>query len=486
MRVLDRWRSSTDAARFEAYTWWSIAVLLWIVPFFALGVAGASTADLAVADSDARLPLTRTWTVVVVVGAAALQTWSATRTARESWSVRLGRGTPRPSTLVLLLASTVLLVAVSALVVPSSDSWVSSAEFLALVAITAGVAAYGARWTFRKLVIAVVPAAIVSALTNLLMREMGVRDLLVMAVADGLVILGFGASVWLSAWMVEVVRRLEQARHVEGRLAVAEERLRFSRDLHDTVGRSLSAIAVKSELAAELARRGRSEAPEEMTSVRDLAHEALAEVRSVAAGYRTVSLTDELEGARSLLRSTGAVTTMTGDADGVGPLAQDVLAWVVREGVTNVVRHSSARAVGLTLVREEDDAVLTLVNDGATPAPGAQDAGLENGEASDDDDAAVVRGNGLAGLAERLGRIGGTLRTERSGRRFVLVARVPADATGGGSSTAGSAPSPTEATVPAETTGGPAEAAAPAASSSVGTASSPATPSSPNAAEVAR
>ncbi|MGC5626624.1 sensor histidine kinase [Georgenia sp. Z1344] len=468
MKVLDRWRSSTDAARFEAYTWWSIAVLLWIVPFFAFGSSVAATEGVTVAESDAPVPLTRTWTIVVLVGAGVLHALADVRAARESWSVRLGRGTSSATTLVLLVATTALLVVAAVLVVPTSEDPLSDGDFVVVVAITAALASYGARWSFRTLALAVLPAAALSGVVRLLSDASAGREALVVLVADGLVIFGFGASIWLSAWMVEVVRRLEQSREVEGRLAVAEERLRFSRDLHDTVGRSLSAIAVKSELAAELARRGRGEAAEEMTSVRDLAHDALAEVRTVAAGYRAVNLTDELEGARSLLRSTGAVTTMTGDVDGVGPVAQDVLAWVVREGVTNVVRHSSAREVTLTLAREDGDAVLTLVNDGATL--GADEADTDgatpHGTAADG-----RRGSGLAGLEERLARVGGRLTTERDGERFVLVARVPADAAGRqgspaeAASSAASAPSPepgaTDGADPA--TGAAAGAAPPAA-----------------------
>src|SRR5690606_36238629 len=93
----------------------------------------------------------------------------------------------------------------------------------------------------------------------------------------------------------------ERRRELDARLAAAEERLRFSRDLHDTFGRTLSTVAVKAELAAELASRGKDGAVEEMREVRRVAEEALKEMRELVAGIRSPELSVELEGARSLL-----------------------------------------------------------------------------------------------------------------------------------------------------------------------------------------
>src|SRR5690606_9016579 len=118
-----------------------------------------------------------------------------------------------------------------------------------------------------------------------------------------LIVGGMAGSFRISAWMLGVVWEQERTRTVHARLAVAEERLRFSRDLHDVVGRTLSAIAVKSELAAELARRGQEGAVDQMLEVRELAQDSLKEARSVVAGYRTADLAAELEGDRLLLRS---------------------------------------------------------------------------------------------------------------------------------------------------------------------------------------
>lgn len=105
-------------------------------------------------------------------------------------------------------------------------------------------------------------------------------------------------TVRLSLWVLGVVFELREARDVQARLAVAEERLRFGRDLHDILGRNLSVIALKSELAVQLARRERPEAVDQMIEVQRIAQESQREVRDVVRGYREADLRVELEGAR--------------------------------------------------------------------------------------------------------------------------------------------------------------------------------------------
>nr|WP_241744519.1 histidine kinase [Cellulosimicrobium arenosum] len=207
--------------------------------------------------------------------------------------------------------------------------------------------------------------------------------------------------------MLGVVWEQERHRVVHARLAVAEERLRFSRDLHDVFGRTLSVVAVKSELAAELASRGRPGAEEQMLEVRRIAQDALREVRAVVAGYRATDLPAELAGARSVLRSAGIDTTVHGEGTPVGAQAQEALAWAVREAVTNVVRHSDARSCTITLHRDDASSVVEVVNDGVPVG------------------AVAGRGSGLVGLAERLDGAGGRIETWSDGDRFGLVARVP-------------------------------------------------------------
>lgn len=198
--------------------------------------------------------------------------------------------------------------------------------------------------------------------------------------------------------------RVADRRH-HARLAVAEERLRFSQDVHDVLGRRLSSIAVLSELAAISASRGDDRAAAQMLEVRGLAHEALREARELAHGYRPVDLAHELDGARLLLRSAGIEV----DLDvAVVPLGwHEAAGWVVRESVTNVLRHSTAGGVCIGFA----EGVLTVVNDGArSRADGAAGPG---------------DGAGLRGLRERLEPLGASLVAVGDDERWSVVARLP-------------------------------------------------------------
>jgi two-component system, NarL family, sensor histidine kinase DesK len=212
-----------------------------------------------------------------------------------------------------------------------------------------------------------------------------------------------------SVWVLDVVTQLERARDVRARLAVAEERLRFARDLHDVMGRNLSAIAVKGQLAAELVRRGRAEAAEEATDISRIADESLREIRGVVGGYRSASLSGELAGARSVLRAAGVSCTVSGDEEvALLPAAlQAALGWVVREAATNVLRHSRATTCTITLHAAGGETQLRVVNDGAA------------------EQADRRWGNGLTGVAERLDAAGGRLATVREDGRFELTATLP-------------------------------------------------------------
>ncbi|MFG3124046.1 sensor histidine kinase [Streptomyces sp. NPDC048201] len=216
--------------------------------------------------------------------------------------------------------------------------------------------------------------------------------------------LGAGRS---GAWTLSVLWEAERGREVEARLAVAEERLRFGRDLHDVLGRNLSVISLKSELAVQLARRGRPEAVEQMIEVQRIAQESQREVREVVRGYREADLTAELAGAKGVLGAAGIVCEVTAEDAALPVAVQSALAWVVREAATNVLRHGDAGHCAVELVTRKEHVVLTVENDGA-------------GEP------AKAGGSGLVGLRERLAAVEGTLTAGLVGEgRFRLEARVP-------------------------------------------------------------
>ncbi|MBL7497144.1 sensor histidine kinase [Frankia sp. CN7] len=257
----------------------------------------------------------------------------------------------------------------------------------------------------------------------------------------GYTILLVAISYRVSTWMLGVVWEIDRSRAAHASLAVAEERLRFARDLHDVLGHNLSLMAVQSELAARLATRGDAAAVERMLEVRQVAHDSLREMRAVVDGYRRADLGAELAGARSLLRSAGVACRVIGEVgrdggDGALPAsAQATLGWVVREATTNVIHHSEATTCTIDLdVRDLDvrggpgrarTAVLRITNDGLPPVGAAT---------TRRDGSATVpgAGSGLAGLEERLAGLGGVLTvTRKPGGCFVLEARLPIDAAEG-------------------------------------------------------
>ncbi|TDC90651.1 sensor histidine kinase [Actinomadura sp. 7K507] len=197
------------------------------------------------------------------------------------------------------------------------------------------------------------------------------------------------------------------ARDALARLAVTEERLRFSRDLHDLLGHSLSLIAVKSELAIRMTETDPARAGAEMADVRNTAREALREVRAAVSGYREVELDVELAGARAVLEAAG-IRCEAGELPGaLPPEVRAVLAWVIREGTTNVIKHSQAARCAVSLTSYGDSVALEMRNDGASGGDGTD-------------------GSGLTGLAERVAVLGGEITAGRHGRGdFVLRADIP-------------------------------------------------------------
>ena len=233
------------------------------------------------------------------------------------------------------------------------------------------------------------------------------------AVVTALVTVG---TTLLTIWLWDASREAVMGQRARARLAVTEERLRFARDMHDLLGHSLSALAVKAQLASRLVDRAPDRAAVELAEVQDLARKALGQVRSAVSGHGEADLADEVASVSSILETGGTRTTVTGlEGLELPERVEATAAWVVREGGTNVLRHSDAEEcqITFTLVRgeagESDTLVLEMHNDHARER--VRD---ENG------------GNGLTGLAERVTASGGTVsgsRTRDGG--FLLRAVLP-------------------------------------------------------------
>jgi two-component system sensor histidine kinase DesK len=190
--------------------------------------------------------------------------------------------------------------------------------------------------------------------------------------------------------LVRANQELAVAREEVAQMAAERERLRIARDLHDLLGHSLTTITVKSALAKRLIDSDPARAAHEIAQVEQLARESLADTRTAVAGYREVRLATELATAREVLAAAGVRADLPGVVDDVPADLGGLFGWVVREGVTNVVRHARAKRVRISLTGR----AIEIVDDGTGVPSGRGDA---------------ARGNGLSGLAERAAALGGTL-----------------------------------------------------------------------------
>ncbi|MDU0289181.1 sensor histidine kinase [Saccharothrix longispora] len=204
-------------------------------------------------------------------------------------------------------------------------------------------------------------------------------------------------------WVWDLAQQLEQARRTAEALAVAEERLRFAADLHDIQGHHLQAIALKGELAQRLVGRDDDLARQHAGEVAELARTALRETRDVVQGYRRASLGLEIANAVGVLRAAGIETAVDGNAADVPPPLQPLFGALVREGTTNVLRHSRARRCDVAITVEDGRTRVRVRNDGVRPD--------EVGEP----------GAGLAGLRERFAAVGGRVEADSAGDAFELV-----------------------------------------------------------------
>ncbi|MGV9364953.1 sensor histidine kinase [Amycolatopsis sp. NPDC003731] len=221
---------------------------------------------------------------------------------------------------------------------------------------------------------------------------------------DLITVLSITLAMFFMANLVRAVRRLERANEEIATLAVANERQRLARDLHDLLGHSLTTITVKAGLARRVLESAGDipRAVEEIREVESLTRSALSDVRATVSANREVSLSAELVGARAALRAAEIDADLPHAVDNVRPEFQSTFGYVLREAVTNVLRHSGAKRVRVRL----GDTWLEIEDDGT---------------ATD-----VVAGNGLRGLTERLAAAGGTLRTSgRPGGGLLVRAEIP-------------------------------------------------------------
>jgi two-component system sensor histidine kinase DesK len=190
------------------------------------------------------------------------------------------------------------------------------------------------------------------------------------------------------------------------RLAALAERERIGRDLHDLLGHTLSLITLKSELANKLFERDPHSARREIGEVERVARDALAQVRRAVTGIRAAGLAAEMASAKLLLESNGVRLSYDFADIGLPVETETVLALTVREAATNIQRHARASRASVTLLAQDDLLVLRVEDDGRGGA--------------------IVPGNGLSGMRERLAGIGADLHVDSErGRGTVLNVSLP-------------------------------------------------------------
>jgi two-component system sensor histidine kinase DesK len=298
---------------------------------------------------------------------------------------------------LLLIAGMALLVIVLTLLIPHVGMW----------------------WLFMHPVVAAglaLPAPLATAATmSLLAIALGAAGLDGQVEVMLLLLVAFGAGAMAIRQLTLTVAQLGHAREELARSAVNEERVRFARDLHDLLGHSLSMIVLKSELAGRLLRDSPIRAAAEIAEIERAARDALREVRAAVAGYRQLSLRGELAAARELLSAAGIASDIEHSGGSVPPALDGLLAWAVREGVTNVIRHSRARSCTIRVGRVDAEVRVEVSDDGR-----GADADARAG------------GSGLAGLAERAASHGGrVVAGPRPGGGFRLVMEASVSGTDG-------------------------------------------------------
>ncbi|MFE3450557.1 sensor histidine kinase [Nonomuraea sp. NPDC059194] len=273
------------------------------------------------------------------------------------------------------------------------QAWLGVAGFLA------GPILLAFPWTLALPLVAAVVASVATVGVLLAMPVALTVNYAISTVVTGLVVYGL-------VRLAQVVKELQDARHGLARAAVVEERLRAARDLHDLLGHNLAAILLKCELARRL---DQERARAELDDVLAMVERAEADLRAVSGGELTMSLAEEAESARSVLAAADVTVTLSLDHGDLGQEVETVLSTVLRESVTNVLRHSSPRRCAIETAHQDGVVRLRVRNDGVRSGSADRRPGS----------------SGLGNLTTRLAALDGRLTTSREDGWFELVAQAP-------------------------------------------------------------
>lgn len=260
-------------------------------------------------------------------------------------------------------------------------------------------------WTAWALSASVILSVLVGSLI-LGLDRFSVAYLTIASLDTGLVVFGLSR-------LSLIISYLNVTRNELAQLAIIKERMRFARDLHDLLGYSLSAITLKAELTRRLVSSNPPQARDELTELTEIARQALADVRMVASGYRKMSLSEEAASVVALLGQAGIHARVEINCGPLEEAVDTVLATVLREAVTNMLRHSMAQNCVVEATVASDAVRLRVNNDGAPPSGASR-----------------RDGGGLENLAMRLEAVGGAMSVSRPGDgQFEVLATVAAPGT---------------------------------------------------------
>ncbi|SCG45521.1 two-component system, NarL family, sensor histidine kinase DesK [Micromonospora echinaurantiaca] len=347
-------------------------------PWFALVWAPLLlTAPLVAAVADGRLP--RAGHVVVVGVGYAYAVWLPFRSRTPRW-----RAEVVAAVLVLLVTAYLVL-------------WRTDRQFVFPLLAIAVAVAVRPRWALGTIASLTLSGALAAGM------ETGSVDT---ALSLGFATFFGGVGTFLVYHLLDLAAELRRTRERLARAAVDEERLRFSRDLHDLLGHTLSVMVVSAQAVRRLAERDPAAAAEHARDIETTGRRALTEVRQAVTGYRSVRLDDELAGARTALAAGNVRLDLTPPAVPLDADVDSLLGWVVREGTTNVLRHARARTCRIAVTSDGSTVTVEIVDDGREGPAGEE-------------------GSGLHGLRERVEDLGGELIASRTPSGFRLAASVP-------------------------------------------------------------
>ena len=366
----------TGVTRFPGRSQRNASVLLW-TPILLLG----PVLDL---HGPARSVVLQVVTIVVVAAAA----WSAALLGGPPW-----RDLRAPAALVVLAGATVV------------GATHTSSQWLPTWVLLANALPSALRGVRLAVAVPVVAAGSMWAASAVEPHD-GDRVL-----TQGFVVLLAGLASWAFTALLDTVAELRRTRQELARVAVAEERERFSRDLHDLLGHTLSVMVVKAQAVRRLTVDDPAAAVAHAADIEQIGRRALVDVRQAVDAMRAPSLLEELDGACRALDAAGIRTTVDRSqvrVEEVDARADELLAWAVREGATNVLRHSGASSCRIVLSDRDGEVALTMVDDGVG-APTVP----------------TLRLGGLESLRDRLAAGGGDLAAAGHDDGFRLVATVP-------------------------------------------------------------